>query len=52
MDMKSDSILQIVSDTHIYDYLSVTSYGESLSVTIFKRLLFSLKLEVNHIHLK
>lgn len=51
MDLKNYSILQILSDIYNYDYLSVTSYGESLPVTILKRLLF-LKLEVNHIHIK
>lgn len=52
MDMKNDSNLQILSDTHIYDYLSATTYGKSLPVTILKRVLFSLKLEVDHVYIK
>lgn len=52
MDMKNGSNLQILSDTHIYDYLSVITYGESFPVTILKMILFSLKLEVNHIYIK
>lgn len=43
MDMKNNSNLHILSDKHIYDYLSVTSYGESLPVTILKRVLSSKK---------
>lgn len=44
MGMKRDRNLQSLSDTHIYDYLPVTMYGDGLPATILKRLLFSLEI--------
>lgn len=44
MNMKGDSNLQALSVTHIYNYLSVITYGDCLLATILERLLFSLEI--------
>lgn len=37
MDMKGNSNLQSLSDTHLYDYLPIAIYGDCLPATILKK---------------